>query len=83
MMSSRQLYIYLKTLSSSKMRQLISALRVHGIPIKEIRPYSYPEMPEAFHIYFTFDNTNEELDYFQLPKRDYDMLITFVNHIAS
>lgn len=75
MMSSRQLYIYLKSLSSSEMSRLISDLRTQGIPVKSIRPYSYPEMPGAFHIYFCFDDSEEELDYFQLPTTVYQQIV--------
>ena len=78
MMSSLQLYIYLKSLSSTEMRQLISDLRMQGIPIKSIRPYSYPELPEAFHIFFRFDDSDEELDYFQLPASIYLHILNLV-----
>ena len=78
MMSSLQLYLYLKSLSKAEMRQLISDLRMLGIPIKSIRPYSYPEMPEAFHIFFRFDDSDKELDYFQLPPTLYQHILDFV-----
>jgi len=48
------------------MDELISRLQSRGISIRAIRPYAYPEMPQAFHIFFLFDGSNEELDYFQL-----------------
>lgn len=78
MMSSLQLYIYLKSLSKAEMRQLISDLRTQGIPVKSIRPYAYPEMPKAFHILFSFDDSNEELDYFQLSPSLYLHILNLV-----
>ena len=78
MMSSRQLYIYLMSLSKAEMRQLISNLRMQGIPVKSIRPYAYSEMPEAFHIFFHLDDHEQELDYFQLPPSLYQQILDLV-----
>lgn len=62
----RQIYELLNSLSRHQVEELISRLRSRGISIKSLRPYAYPEMPLAFHIFFLFDGSNEELDYFQL-----------------
>lgn len=62
----RQIYELLNSLSRHQMDELISRLQSRGISIRAIRPYAYPEMPQAFHIFFLFDGSNEELDYFQL-----------------
>ena len=78
MMSSRKLYLYLKSLSKAEMRQLISDMRMQGIPIKSIRPYSYPELPQAFHIFFRLDDSEQDLDYFQLPPTLYQHILDFV-----
>lgn len=66
MLTSLQIYKHLSSLSRHQMDELISRLQSSGISIRAIRPYAYPEMPQAFHIFFLFDGSNEELDYFQL-----------------
>ena len=66
MLTSLQIYKRLSSLSRHQMDELISRLQSRGISIRAIRPYTYPEMPQAFHIFFLFDGSNEELDYFQL-----------------
>lgn len=66
MLTSLQIYKHLSPLSHHQMDELISRLQSRGISIRAIRPYAYPEMPQAFHIFFLFDGSNEELDYFQL-----------------
>ena len=66
MLTSLQIYKHLSSLSRHQMDELISRLQSGGISIRAIRPYTYPEMPQAFHIFFLFDGSNEELDYFQL-----------------
>ena len=66
MLTSLQIYKHLSSLSRHQMDELISRLQSRGISIRAIRPYAYPEMPQAFHIFFLFDGSNEELDYFQL-----------------
>ncbi len=66
MLTSLQIYNHLSSLSHHQMDELISRLQSRGISIRAIRPYAYPEMPQAFHIFFLFDGSNEELDYFQL-----------------
>lgn len=66
MLTSLQIYKRLSSLSRHQMDELISRLQSRGISIRAIRPYTYPEMPQAFHIFFLFDGFNEELDYFQL-----------------
>ena len=66
MLTALQIYKHLSSLSPHQMDELISRLQSRGISIRAIRPYSYPEMPQAFHIFFLFDGSNEELDYFQL-----------------
>lgn len=66
MLTSLQIYKRLSSLSRHQMDELISRLQSRGISIRAIRPYAYPEMPQAFHIFFLFDGSNEELDYFQL-----------------
>ena len=66
MLSSRQIYELLNSFSRHQVEELILRLRSRGIRIRSIRPYAYPEMPQAFHIFFLFDGSNEELDYFQL-----------------
>lgn len=66
MLTSLQIYKRLSSLSRHQMDELISRLQSRGISIRAIRPYAYPEMPLAFHIFFLFDGSNEELDYFQL-----------------
>ncbi len=66
MLTSLQIYKRLSSLSHHQMDELISRLHSRGISIRAIRPYAYPEMPQAFHIFFLFDGSNEELDYFQL-----------------
>lgn len=66
MLTSLQIYKHLSSLSRHQMDELISHLQSRGISIRAIRPYAYPEMPQAFHIFFLFDGSNEELDYFQL-----------------
>lgn len=66
MLTSLQIYNHLSSLSRHQMDELISRLQSRGISIRAIRPYAYPEMPQAFHIFFLFDGSNEELDYFQL-----------------
>lgn len=66
MLTSLQIYKHLSFLSHHQMDELISRLQSRGISIRAIRPYAYPEMPQAFHIFFLFDGSNEELDYFQL-----------------
>ncbi len=66
MLSSRQLYELLNSLSRHQIEELISRLRSRGIMIRSIRSYVYPDMPQAFHIFLLFDDLDEELDYFQL-----------------
>lgn len=66
MLSSRQIYELLNSFSRHQVEELILRLQSRGISIRAIRPYAYPEMPQAFHIFFLFDGSNEELDYFQL-----------------
>ena len=66
MLTSLQIYKHLSSLSRHQMDELISRLQSRGISIRAIRPYTYPEMPQAFHIFFLFDGSNEELDYFHL-----------------
>ena len=66
MLSSRQLYELLNSFSRHQVEELISRLRSRGICIRSICPYAYPDMPQAFHIFFLFDDSDEELDYFQL-----------------
>ena len=66
MLTSLQIYKHLSSLSRHQMDELISRLQSRGISIRAIRPYTYPEMPQVFHIFFLFDGSNEELDYFQL-----------------
>ena len=54
MLTSLQIYKRLSSLSRHQMDELISRLQSRGISIRAIRPYAYPEMPLAFHIFFHF-----------------------------
>ena len=69
MLSSHQIYERLNSLSRHQVEELISRLRSRGIRIRSIRPYAYPGMPQAFHIFFLYDGSDKKLEYFQ-PQLD-------------
>lgn len=83
MLSSRQLYELLNSLSRHQIEELISRLRSRGIRIRSIRPYAYPEVPQAFHVFILFDGSNEELDYFQLEPDVLQQIILGIEELSE
>ena len=83
MLTSLQIYKHLSSLSRHQMDELISHLQSRGISIRAIRPYAYPEMPQAFHIFFLFDGSNEELDYFQLEPNVLDAVCRELSFVSD
>ena len=83
MLTSLQIYKHLSSLSHHQMDELISRLQSRGISIRAIRPYAYPEMPQAFHIFFLFDGSNEELDYFQLEPEVLDAVCRELSFVSD
>lgn len=80
MLTSLQIYKRLSSLSRHQMDELISRLQSRGISIRAIRPYAYPEMPQAFHIFFLFDDSDEEIDYFQMNPEELKIICSEISY---
>lgn len=62
------LHARLSSLTARQRKRLVASLRGQGIPLRDIRPFVYPEAPGIKHIFLYFEGKDEAVPYFEVEK---------------
>lgn len=63
--SITHIHALLSSLSPARRKQLVQTIRQGGIPLRDIRPYAYPQAPGIKHVFLYFDGQSEPVPYFE------------------